>query len=36
MKEKKTFNSLKYNDYIISNVYADHYCMSNTTALTNH
>ena len=32
----KLFKSLKYNDYVIWSVYADHYCMSNTTALTNH
>ena len=28
---KKLFKSLKYNDYVIRNVYADHYCMSHTT-----
>ena len=32
----KLFKASKYNDYVIWNVYADHYCMSNTTALTNH
>ena len=35
-KEKKLFKSLKYNDYFIWNVYADHYYMSNTTVLTNY